>query len=353
MRAALLAGSDDFIAQIPKIELHVHIEGTLTPDLRWRLARRNGIPVRLAPPAKHPRELKSAADIPATFFEAYYSGCDVLRTRADFYDLAYEHFQRAAGMNVRYCEVFFDPQSHTARGVAWDDVMGGLRAARDRAASELGVRVAYIMCFLRDSPVSAAVEHYQQALAYRDMIIGFGLDSNETGHPPSLFDEVFAQARRDGFRITAHCDVGQRDTHANIRHVAGALGGRGADRVDHGLNAADQAELMGLVKERDVGLTICPWAYLRRWTYRETAERLRVLLREGVKFSISSDSPAYMDDSWVLHNLLLAKRMGGMSDEQVLAMMKTAVEMSWASAAVKAELVHELDGFWSVGRMAL
>ncbi|KAH7018322.1 uncharacterized protein B0I36DRAFT_297907 [Microdochium trichocladiopsis] len=373
MRTQLLASNDVFVTQIPKVELHVHIEGTLTPALRWKLAKRNGIPVRLASPDRHPAELQSEQEVekaygdvissaqlsqyaararedpslvvPATFFEAYYSGCDVLRTRQDFFDLAYDHFQRAAGMNVRYCEVFFDPQSHTSRGVPWDDFMGGLREAQQEAATELNVQSQWIMCFLRDSPIGSAKEHYRQALAYRDMIIGFGLDSNETNHPPHLFDEVFAQARADGFHITAHCDVGQRDTHANIRHVAGALGGTGADRVDHGLNAADQQELTSLVAARGIGLTICPWAYLRRWTYRETAERLRVLLDQGVRFSISSDSPAYMDDSWVLHNLLLAKQMGGLSDRGVLELMKVSVGMSWASNEVKGRLLHELDAF--------
>lgn len=173
MRAELLASNDVFVTEMPKIELHVHIEGTLTPELRWRLAQRNGLPVRVAPPGKHPRELQSAAEvaraygdvissaqlaeyearrhycgdggqdalpeIPATFFEAYYSGCDVLRTRRDFFDLAFEYLQRAAGMNVRYCEVFFDPQSHTARGVSWEDLMDGLRGAQEKAAAELNV----------------------------------------------------------------------------------------------------------------------------------------------------------------------------------------------------------------------
>jgi len=177
------------------------------------------------------------------------------------------------------------------------------------------------------------------------MIIGFGLDSNETNHPPGPFDEIFAQARKDGFHITAHCDVGQKDTYVNIQHVAGSLGGTGADRVDHGLNAADKTELMNLIEFRGIGLTICPWAYLRRWTYGDTAKRLHVLLERGIKLSISSDSPAYMDDSWILHNLLLAKMMGELSNGEVLSLMETSVEMSWASADVKTRLLDELALF--------
>lgn len=402
MRAKLLANNDKFVEHMPKVELHIHIEGTLTPALRWKLARRNRIPVRLANLDRHPDELQSEAEVekaygnvissaqlaiyearqlddplavvPATFFEAYYTGCDVLCTKEDFFDLAYDHFQRAAGMNVRYCEVFFDPQTHTARGVPWDDFMGGLREAQEKAATDFGVcevvlrlrrfrvgtdtcfeqiHVQWIMCFLRDSPVESAKEHYRQAQKYRDVIVGFGLDSNETNHPPEPFDEVFAQAHQDGYRITAHCDVGQKDTHANIQHVTGSLGGTGTDRVDHGLNAADKEELMDLLKSRGIGLTICPWAYLRRWTYQEIAERLRVLLDRGIKLSVSSDSPAYMDDSWVLHNLLLAKVMAGLSDQGVLSLMEATVEMSWASTDVKNKLHEELMAFAKASNVGL
>ncbi|KAH7362037.1 putative adenosine deaminase [Plectosphaerella cucumerina] len=350
VRAQLLATNDAFLADIPKVELHIHIEGTLTPELRWKLARRNRLKVHMG--NKSPRELQSLrelqqayGDVPATFFEAYYSGCDVLRTKQDYFDLAYDFFQRAASMNVRYCEVFFDPQSHISRGVSWGDLMGGLREAQQKAVTELNVRSGWIMCFLRDSSPDEAMEHYRQAMAYKDMIIGFGLDSDERDRPPALFDEVFSLARRDGFKITAHCDVGQKDTHENIRQVASTLGGGGADRVDHGLNAADKSELYGLIVQRGIGMTICPWAYLRRWSYQEVADRLRVLLDAGTKVCISSDSPAYMDESWVLHNLLLTKQMCKLSDSQILDMMRVSIEMSWAKQDVKTQLLVEVEAF--------
>lgn len=201
------------------------------------------------------------------------------------------------------------------------------------------------MCFLRDMSPESAMEHYHQALQYKDMIIGFGLDSDERDRPPRLFDEVFTLARQDGFKITAHCDVGQKDTHENIRQVASTLGGGGADRVDHGLNAADKKELNDLILQRGIGITICPWAYLRRWTYQGVAERLQVLVDAGTKVGISSDSPAYMDDAWVLHNLLLARQMCNLSDGDVLSMMRTTVETSWAAEEVKEGLLRELQEF--------
>ncbi|KAI1864387.1 uncharacterized protein JN550_008944 [Neoarthrinium moseri] len=371
LRGQLLAANDEFVAKIPKVELHVHIEGTLSPELRWRLARRNGIGVRLST-NKESKELQSLEEVewaygdvissaqlplyadrppsemPPTFFEAYYSGCEVLRTKQDFFDLALDYFaNRAASMNVRYCEVFFDPQSHTSRGVSWEDMMGGLSEAQQKAEAEYGIKSGWIMCFLRDVSLSSALEHYREAMSYRDMIVGFGLDSNETNHPPSLFEDIFARARRDGFRITAHCDVGQKDTHKNIHYVASTLGGgAGADRVDHGLNAADIPELTDLItQKRGIGMTICPWAYLRRMTYQEMAIKMQVLISAGTKLCISSDSPAYMDDSWILHNLLLAKQMGNLSDGDVLSMMKVSVEMSWAPREVKADLLRELETF--------
>jgi adenosine deaminase len=201
------------------------------------------------------------------------------------------------------------------------------------------------MCFLRDMSPESALEHYREAMPYRDMIIGFGLDSNEYNRPPSLFDEVFSLARRDGFRITAHCDVGQKDTHEHIRQVASTIGGSGADRVDHGLNTADKEELTSLIVQKGIGMTLCPWAYLRRWTYQEVSERMRILIDAGIKMCISSDSPAYMDDSWLLHNLLITKKMCDLSDEDILSTMKDSIEMSWAMQDVKAELLQELEIF--------
>lgn len=201
------------------------------------------------------------------------------------------------------------------------------------------------MCFLRDSSLDSAMVHYREAMAYKDIIIGFGLDSNEHKCPPSLFEDVFSLARRDGFRITAHCDVGQADTLENIRQVTSTLGGSGADRVDHGLNAADKEELISMLLQKGTGLTLCPWAYVRRWTYEEVAARMRVVVEAGVKVCISSDSPAYMDDCWVLHNLLVTKQMCGLSNKKVSVIMRDSIEMSWASRDLKASLLLELDAF--------
>lgn len=187
------------------------------------------------------------------------------------------------------------------------------------------------------------MEHYLAALEYRDMIVGFGLDSNEYNRPPSLFDEVFSKARQDGFKITAHCDVGVKDTHRHIRQVACTLGGTGASRIDHGLNVADKPELVDLVLQKDVPLTICPWAYLRRETYDSIAQRIRLLMDAGVRINISSDSGAYTDMTWIIHNMLLTRKMCRLTDAEVVKIAQDSVDMCWAGPEVKTAIMSEIQ----------
>ncbi|OAR05773.1 hypothetical protein LLEC1_02432 [Akanthomyces lecanii] len=362
LRDALGADQTSLMHRIPKVELHVHVEGTMTPELRWRLAQRRGVKARFGHDKikidtlqdlqiAYDNVISSAqlrAGMPSehlvTFFQAYYSGFEFLTTRQDFYDLAMDWFRRAAAMNVRYCEPFFDPQGHTSRGVTWEDMMGGFRDAQRTAASELNIQSKWIMCFLRDQPPEDAMKHYKAALEYRDMIVGIGLDSNERDRPPCLFEEVFALARRDGFKLTAHCDVGVKDTHTHIHQVASTMaGGHGLDRMDHGLNVADRTDLTALVAQRDMPMTICPWAYLRRETHDSIAERIRVLVDAGIRVSIASDSPAYTDQSWITHNLLLTQRMCGFTDGDMVKLVKNGVDASWAEPSVKTAITQEID----------
>ncbi|TVY89108.1 putative deaminase, partial [Lachnellula willkommii] len=268
-----LRSNDKFVTDIPKIELHVHIEGTMTPELRWKLAQRNKIPLTagsekvLLPTLAETREAyqhirgrigASSADGKKnmTFFEAYYGGFDLLQTEDDYFDLAMGYFERVSEMNVRYCEPFFDPQGHTRRGIPIDMILKGFKRAQIAAEHRLNVRSQWIMCMLRDMSPESAMDQYEAALPYKDMIVGLGLDSDEFERPPSLFDDLFKRARNDGFRLTSHCDFNQKDTHDHILQVAERLGGTGAERIDHGMNAADQAGLMEIIKSKDIGMTI-------------------------------------------------------------------------------------------------
>ncbi|GAB0132215.1 hypothetical protein EsDP_00000657 [Epichloe bromicola] len=366
LKDELISNNSDLILRLPKVELHVHIEGTLTPELRWKLAQRHGVPPRFGGTEadfESVQDLRKAHDnvvssaqirtpeqarTLVTFSQAYYSGFEYLKTKNDFFDLAMNYFQLAATMNVRYCEPFFDAQGHTSRGVAWEDMMEGFREAQERASGELNVHSSWIMCILRDQSPESAMDHYKEALRYKDMIIGIGLDSNELNRPPNLFEEVYTLARKDGFKITAHCDVGVEDTHEHIRQVASTIAGTGLDRLDHGLHVADERRLLELVAGRSVPMTICPWAYLRRETYDSIAERLRLLFDAGIKMCISSDSPVYMDESWVTHNLLLAQKMGGFTDAEMVQIARSAVDMSWAKPAVKKAIDLEIEAMYEM-----
>lgn len=188
------------------------------------------------------------------------------------------------------------------------------------------------------------MQHYEAGLAYRDMIIGIGLDSNEVNRPPSLFNDVFTRARNDGFRITAHCDVGKPYPLHHIQQVATGLAGRGADRIDHGLNAARDADLMHLIKSKGLGMTICPWSYIRHQPMDEVFERIRALFDAGIVISIASDDPAFMEDTWMRENLMVVKMYCGFSNEEVRKLAAYAVNMCWADEEIKETVLTELYG---------
>lgn len=199
------------------------------------------------------------------------------------------------------------------------------------------------MCFLRDLSPESAMEHYKAALPYRDIIIGIGLDSNEEDRPPALFEEVFSLARHDGLKLTMHCDVDSKNTHDHIRQAASVVAGKGLDRIDHGLNAAEEQGLISLILKRDLGMTICPWSYLRHTTYAELGPKIRVLYDAGIKISINSDDPAYMEDCWILQNMLLVKQLCGFDDKDMAVLARNAVDTSWANPAVKENILREID----------
>lgn len=351
LRDNLLTSEDfDFIQALPKVELHLHIEGTLVPELRWKFAQRNNLTLkspRTGLTYKDLDHLKSEVET-FTFFEAYYDGFDVLMTKEDYFELAMNYFERAAAMNVRYVEVFFDPQGHTRRGISWETFMGGFKEAASKAEKELHVKSKWIMCILRDLSPESAMEHYEAALGYRDMIVGLGLDSESYKLPPSLFENVWSRARADGFfKLTAHCDDGAKDdVHDHIREAACSMGGSGADRIDHGINAADDPELIKLINERGLGLTLCPCAYLRHQPAEPMYRKIALLYKAGVKLMIGSDDPAYMDDNWQVNNMLLVKSKCGFSCEDMTKIAKNAVDMCWGPAELKTVISDEIDQVW-------
>ena len=187
------------------------------------------------------------------------------------------------------------------------------------------------------------MEHYLAALSYRHMIVGIGLDSNEDQRPPMLFEKVFARARKDGFRLTAHCDVGKTYPLEHIHQCTTQLGGTGADRIDHGLNATSSSDLLKQIRSKNLGLTICPWSYIRHQPSEAVFESIRMLFDAGVKMAIGSDDPAFMEDTWIYENLLVVKQFCKFTDRDVLRLCKEAVEMCWASEDVKENILRELQ----------
>ena len=347
-----------FIANLPKVELHIHIEGTLTPALRWELAHRNAIPLpyptfedlqaSYAVTLNHRPELNGRQPGIPTFLETYFAGCEVLRTEADFYDLAMAYFHRCVDLKVRYTEPFFDIQAHTRRGVPAQAVLNGyLRAQQDAIA--LGVHSRWIFCFLRDEPVSAGLDAYRTARPWatveggKGLFHAVGLASNAYERPPMLFEEGFRLARADGLHVTMHCDFGQKDTQA---HVAEAIykvcGGLGAERIDHGLDAEEDRELWAGLVERGIGLTLCPHAYHRRTATEVLFPKIRRLWERGVQMCFNSDDPTLMHDVWIDGNMQKVYSYCGFSRGEMVQFVRNAVDMSWAEEDVKKAIYDEL-----------
>ncbi len=287
MRTTDPASLPALLRGMPKAELHIHIEGSLEPELIFALARRNG--VSLAYPGVEALRAAYAFTDLQSFLDIYYAGASVLLQEDDFFDMAWAYFLRAQADNVRHAELFFDPQTHTGRGVPFATVIGGLRRAVDQARRELGIRAELILCFLRHLSEDAAFATLEEARPFLGQFIGVGLDSSEVGHPPEKFARVFAEARRLGLRAVAH--AGEEGPPA---YIWSALDVLHAERIDHGVQAVqDPALLARLAKER-IPLTVCPLSNVKLCVFETLARHnLRALLDAGLVATVNSDDPAY------------------------------------------------------------
>lgn len=327
--------SPEFVRALPKAELHLHLEGTLEPDLKLELAQRNGVDIGQT----SVEEVRATYEFDSltSFLAVYYPAMDVLQTQADFHDLAAAYFRRAAADGVRRAEVFFDPQAHTSRGVPLEAVINGYSVAA-REASELGVSADLILCFLRDLSAESALETLRAALSYSDKFIGVGLDSDERGNPPEKFAEVFALAREHGLRITMHCDIDQVGSIDNIRTALTELG---AERVDHGTNIVEDAALVDLLLERGIGLTCCPVSNGFVTSDMKGAEIID-LLGKGAKVTINSDDPAYFGAYVADNYLALAEKMG-LGRDELVQLARNSFDIAWISDNERAGYHREID----------
>jgi adenosine deaminase len=327
-----------FIEGIPKAELHLHLEGTLEPELKFRLAARNGVHL----PYGSEEELRAAYDFDdlASFLAVYYEGMGVLIEEDDFFDLTYAYFQKAHSQGVVYAEVFFDPQAHTTRDIEFGTIIAGIRRAQRAAEETLGLRSQLIMCFLRDMSTESAMETLLEADDYRDWIVGVGLDSDERDNPPVKFADVFAAARSRGYLITIHCDVDQEDS---TTHIWQCLNDIGVDRIDHGVNTLDDPALITEIRSRGLGLTVCPISNSHVTDGLKERE-IRRLLEEGLRVSINSDDPAYFP-GYVADNLIAVQEAAGLTPAEIVQLVRNAFETTWLEESERETYLQWVDGY--------
>jgi adenosine deaminase len=329
-------GSDTLIKRLPKCELHIHIEGSLEPELMFALARRNGIRLRY-PSVEALRQAYQFRNL-QDFLDIYYQGMSVLITEQDFHDLAWAYLERAHAENVRHVEVFFDPQGHTSRGVPFSTVIEGLHRAVGDARRELGIQASLIMCFLRHLDEADAERTLDSALAFKDRIVGVGLDSSEVGHPPGKFKHVFRRARDAGFFLTAHAGE-----EGPASYVWEALDVLGVARIDHGIRSLEDAALAGRLARDQVPLTVCPLSNLRLRVVDELAHHpLRRMLDKGLMVTVNSDDPAYFG-GYVNQNYLAVSQALGLGREEIAILVRNGIAASLMTAPEKERAFAEVD----------
>ena len=324
------------IARLPKVELHLHIEGSLEPELMFALAERNGVEL----PYASVEELSAAYEFSdlQSFLDIYYAGACVLLTEQDFYDLTWAYLEACQADKVRHTEIFFDPQTHTDRGVAFETVIEGISKALADGRERLGISSHLILCFLRHLSAETAMETLEQALPYRDRIIAVGLDSSEKGHPPEKFVEVFDRARAEGFLTVAH--AGEEGPPAYIEQALDLLKVR---RIDHGVRCIEDPVLVRRLQKEQVPLTVCPLSNIKLCVFdRLEAHNLKQLLDAGLCVTINSDDPAYFG-GYIGRNFLESARALNLNLDDLEKLARNAVTASFLDDGDKEDLMIQID----------
>ncbi len=331
-----MAGLSDLAGRLPKTELHVHIEGTLEPQMMFALAARNGVDL----PYADVEEVRAAYRFTnlQSFLDIYYQGAALLRTPDDFYDLMAAYLEKAAGDGVRHAEIFFDPQSHTARGIGFEIFMRGFRDAISDARRRLGISADLILCFLRHLSGEEAVATIMEAEPFLDGVIGVGIDSSERGRPPELFEEAYARARELGLRAVAHAGE-----EGPPEYVSGALDALGAERIDHGVRSLEDADLVDRLRREQIPLTVCPLSNVALHVVEDMSlHPLSAMMDAGLLVSINSDDPAYFG-GYIGDNYRKAQQAFGLGEETIIALARNSIESSFLDGPRKTALVEELE----------
>ena len=323
-----MQSATDYIRGLPKAELHVHIEGTLEPELKFQLAKKHGIVLQHAS-VENLRRAYRFANL-QSFLDIYYDGAAVLRDADDFHSLAQAYLHKAHAQGVVHAEIFFDPQTHTARGIALATVLDGLRRACARAEQELGISSRLILCFLRHLSADEAMRTLEEALPHKDAIAAVGLDSSELGHPPAKFSAVFARARREGFLAVAH--AGEEGPPSYIVEALDVLKVR---RIDHGVHCEEDPALLERLARERVPLTVCPLSNVKLKVFEQIeSHNLRRLLERGLCVTVNSDDPAYFG-GYVLENYLAVERGLGLSRDDLTLLARNSIEASFLTDSAK------------------
>jgi adenine deaminase len=330
----------ELLRRMPKAELHIHIEGSLEPELIFALAARNGVTLPYAS-VDELRRAYAFTDL-QSFLDIYYAGASVLLHEQDFFDMAWAYLQRAKADNVVRAEIFFDPQTHTARGVAMQTVIDGLHRACVQAKAQLGVDAELILCFLRHLSEAEAFDTLEAALPFRDRFIGVGLDSSEVGHPPEKFARVFAKCRALGLHLVAH--AGEEGPPA---YVWTALDLLHVERIDHGVQSAHDPALMQRLQRDRVPLTVCPLSNLKLCVFPKLADHnLKQLLETGLCVTVNSDDPAYFG-GYVNDNYVQLAQAVGLNAQHAYQLARNSFEASFVGAERKREYIAQLDAVFA------
>ena len=325
-----------FLRALPKAELHLHIEGSLEPEMMFALAQKNGVPLPWAS-AEATRAAYAFSDL-QSFLDLYYAGAAALIHEEDFFELAMAYFRRAAADGVVHAELFFDPQTHTERGVSYATVLDGLERACRTAQAELGVSSRLILCFLRHLSEEDAFATLEQARPHIGRIHGVGLDSSEKGHPPAKFERVFARCRELGLHVVAH--AGEEGPPA---YIVEALDLLKAERIDHGVRATEDPALMARLAAEGIPLTVCPLSNVKLCVFKRLEDHnLADLLRAGLKVTINSDDPAYFG-GYVLQNYLETAQALNLSRAELVQIARNSLEASFVSEGERAPWLAQLE----------
>jgi adenine deaminase len=334
---------EDFIRQIPKAELHLHIEGTLEPELMFEIALRNRKEIRY----KSVEELRKAYDFSnlQDFLNIYYEGAGILLEEQDFYDMSRAYLRKAHSQNVLHTEIFFDPQTHTRRGIEFSTIIGGISRALKESNEKWGMSTGLIMCFLRHLDEESAMETLDQALIYKELITAVGLDSSEVGNPPSKFERVFDRARKEGFLTVAHAGE-----EGPASYVGEALDLLDISRVDHGNNSLDDERIVQELVSRKIPLTVCPLSNLKLKVVQSLKHHpLKEMLNKGLLVTVNSDDPAYFG-GYVNENYLEISKALDLTREDIVKLARNSFVASFMDEEKRQLMISRVERFYRENR---